>query len=146
MKCYRQIPGIKWNWTQTRLRLKRRKRTAPCLWAYDFDNCSRRTACCHSNWTRYQQNWHSGSPFNGFCRETRCLEITPRWISGSLDPPTPAGKTGQPEKAAHRPWFRPTAQQCSDWTFAHLTDISYVYKRPYMYLHMMYKYTYILSY
>lgn len=41
------------------------------------------------------------------------------WIFGSANS---EGKTGQPEKAAHRPWFRPTAQQCSDWTFAHLTN------------------------
>ena len=56
-------------------------------------------------------------------RSTAFADSVDLWILGSANS---EGKAGQPEKAAHRPWFRPTAQQCSDWTFAHLTNISYV--------------------
>ena len=122
MKCYRQIPGIKWNWTQTRLRLKRRKRTAMLMGVW-FDNCSRRTV-----WVAIPIGQDINKIDIPDLRSTAFAErrgvSVDLWILGSANS---EGKAGQPEKAAHRPRFRPTAQQCSDWTFAHLTNISYVY-------------------
>ena len=38
------------------------------------------------------------------------------WIHGCA-----GGTAGQPEKAAHRPWFRPTAQQL-DWKICSLNE------------------------
>lgn len=86
-----------------------------------FDNCSRRAV-----WVAIPIEQDINKIDIPHLRATAFAErrgVRRSRLGGSLDPPTPAGKTGQPEKAAHRPWFRPTAQQCSDWTFAHLTDI-----------------------
>lgn len=147
MKCYRQIPGIKWNWTQTQLRLKRRERTAMFMGVW-FDNCSRRTV-----WVAIPIGQDINKIDIPDLRSTAFAERRGVWrsrLGGSLNPWI---RQLRQEKLANQKKRRTglgSVRRLSNAQIGQLptwpANISYVSKLLNIYVYTYYRYTYILSY